>query len=275
MGTENGFMKAAPIVVVRGGGDLATGIVQKLSRAGFRVLVTEVPQPLAIRRTVALCEAVYTGLQRVEDITARKIADIDEAPPVWARGEVPLMVDPVCACLQTLRPDALVDAIIAKRNVGTHKGMADIVVALGPGFCAGKDAHAVIETMRGHSLGRLILDGEALANTGIPGELGGKSAERVVHAPAAGAVRHIRKIGDRVEKGETIFMIGDTPVASPLDGTLRGLITEGLVVQKGLKCADVDPRPAEDVDCSTISDKARNLGGAVLEAILYLGRQGA
>lgn len=264
---------SADRIVVRGGGDLATGVIQKLWRAGFKVAVLEVAKPLAIRRSVALCEAVRHGEAHVEDMRAYKVGSPQECPGVWECGHIPILVDPEAASLKILQPVAVVDAILAKRNIGTHGGIAPITVALGPGFSAPDEVDAVIETMRGHNLGRLILSGAAMPNTGVPGEVGGKSAERVVHAPAAGIVRHVRSIGDAVLKGEILFYVGDAPVPSPLDGILRGLIAEGLTICKGLKSADVDPRPASDVDWRSISDKARNLGGAVLEACLYVARR--
>lgn len=260
-----------PLVVVHGGGDLATGAIQKLHRAGLPVVVLETARPTAIRRTVALCEAVYTGTYQVEDIACKRVETVNEALACHTQNAVPLLVDPSGESIPSFAPGAVVDAILAKRNLGTHRGMAPVTVGLGPGFIAGKDVTAVIETVRGHDLGRLILQGAALPNTGIPGEIGGKSAQRVLHAPVAGTVRHVNSIGDVVQQGETIFYIGDTPVAAPFTGLLRGLIRQGLKVPKGMKVADVDPRT--DVNVFTISDKARCLGGAVLEAVLYLGRR--
>ena len=260
-------------VVLRGGGDLATGVAQKLWHAGFALVILEKETPLAIRRTVALSSAMQEGAYRVEDMLGRRISDPDECQKTWAANEIPLLVDPDCRSLAVLKPTIVVDAILAKRNLGMHTGLAPVTIALGPGFRAPQDVDVVIETMRGHQLGRLILDGEAMANTGVPGEVGGKSSERVVHAPVAGCVRHKRKIGDRVKRGEILFYLDETPVFSPLDGTLRGLIAQGMALPKGMKCADVDPRPEEDVDCLSISDKARSLGGAVLEACFWLGEK--
>ncbi|MDR1193710.1 MAG: EF2563 family selenium-dependent molybdenum hydroxylase system protein [Peptococcaceae bacterium] len=260
-------------VVIRGGGDLATGVAQKLWRAGFAVALLELAQPTAIRRSVALSSAMADGASQVEDMIARRLEDPAGCQAVWEKGEIPVLADPGCDTLPVLRPSIFVDATLAKRNLGTHRGMAPVTIALGPGFSAPEDVDAVIETMRGHYLGRLITKGEAQPNTGVPGELGGKTAERVVHAPVAGVVSHRHRIGDQVSRGEIIFLIGGTAVPSPLDGTLRGLIGAGLAVHQGMKCADVDPRPAGEVDCFTISDKARCLGGAVLEACFYLGRQ--
>lgn len=256
------------IVIVRGGGDLATGVVQKLFRSGFRVAVLETGSPTAIRRTVALCEAVFDGTARVEDMTARRVADAAECAGVWARGEIPLLVDPGMTSLASLRPSGLVDAILAKRNIGLRADLAGVVIALGPGFTAPADAHAVVETMRGHNLGRVIFSGAALPNTGVPGEIGGKSAQRVVHAPCAERVRHSSAIGRAVREGEPILSLDGTVVVAPFAGLLRGLIREGLQVPRGMKIADIDPRL--DSDWHSISDKARCIGGGVLEAYLYL-----
>lgn len=259
------------ILCVRGGGDLATGVVQKLARSGMRVVVLETAQPTVIRRTVALAVAAVEGEARVEDILCRRVDSCAQLVLCWEQGIVPLLIDPECRCLEELRPHGLIDAIIAKRNLGTHRAMAAVTLALGPGFRAPEEVDGVIETMRGHDLGRLVLDGEALPNTGTPGVIGGAGAQRVVHAPVGGTVRHVRAIGDKVEAGEPLFYIGDTPVPSPLTGLLRGLIAQGVQIPKGMKAADVDPRL--DTDWNTISDKARCLGGAALEGYLYLKGQ--
>lgn len=262
------MMHMEDIIIIRSGGDLATGVIQKFYRSGFKLLVLETNKPTAIRRTVALCEAVYTGYAQVEDIPCVKIESLQEIYACHESRTVPLLVDPNCKCLSQIKPAAVLDVILAKRNLDTCKGMAPVTIGFGPGFYAGKDVHAVIETMRGHNLGRLILKGEALSNTGVPGEIGGKSAQRVIHAPAAGTITHMHKIGDTVQKGEVLFKIGDIAARAPFTGLLRGLIREGFDVPKGMKVADIDPRL--DVDCYTISDKARCLGGAGLEAFLYL-----
>lgn len=257
-------------IVVRGGGDLATGVIQKFHRAGFHVLVLEAARPTAIRRTVSLSEAVYRGVAAVEDMTARLAGDERAIDAALDAGEIPLAVDPEGRWIERFKPRCVVDAILAKRNLGTFRGMAPATIAVGPGFVAGVDVDCVIESMRGHDLGRLIFEGAALPNTGTPGEIGGKSAERVVHAPCAGVVRPVRAIGDVVAAGETLCFVGDQPVAAPIAGLLRGLIAEGLSVPRGMKMADVDPRT--DVDWHTISDKARAIGGGALEAYLYLRR---
>jgi xanthine dehydrogenase accessory factor len=256
------------IIVIRGGGDLATGVAQKFYRAGFPVAVLEAARPTAIRRAVALCEAVYDGFARVEDMSARLVKTPGDFPACWAAGEIPVLVDPEAASIPAIRPVAVIDAILAKKNLGTRMDMAGVTIALGPGFVAGGDVRAVIETMRGHDLGRLILRGEASPNTATPGELGGKTAERVLKSPVAGAVKHRKQIGDTVMAGEIVLNVGGEPVPASIAGLLRGLIREGLEVPEGMKVADVDPRT--DVDWRTVSDKARCLGGAALEAYLYL-----
>ncbi len=261
------------LVIVRSGGDLATGVVQKLWRVGFKVLILEIARPLTIRRTVALSEAVRNGECQVEDLTAVKISTTEECERVWQSGRIPVLVDGSALSIERLKPDVVIDAIIAKRNIGTFKEMAPVVIALGPGFKAPEDVDVVIETLRGHYLGQLIRNGGPQVNTGIPGILGGKSAERVVHAPCDGIVQHVATLGQQVEKGQLLFYVDEVPVYSPLKGTLRGLISQNQIIRKGLKCADVDPRPVDEVDCHTISDKARALGGAVLEAVLLVGKE--
>lgn len=262
------------IVVVRGGGDIATGTIAKLHHSGYKVLVLEAQSPSAIRRHVALSEAVYEGTSRVEDIVCQRVTTLSEARNVWDQGQVPLMVDPEGTVMETIRPWAVVDAILAKKNLGTHRGMADITVALGTGFTAGQDVDIVIETMRGHNLGRLILEGTAMPNTGVPGIIAGYGKERVIHAPADGRLKGSSKIGDFVEKGQIIAWLeqdgGRVGVEASISGLLRGLIRDGYPVKKGLKIADIDPRKSEYENCFTISDKARCIAGGVLEALLYL-----
>lgn len=259
------------LVVVRGGGDIATGVVQVLHHAGLPVLVLETTMPTAIRRSVSLCEAVYDGAAQVEDLTARRIDKLSNVNECLKRGEIPLLVDPAGECLELLQPRTLVDAIIAKKNLGTTRAMAPITIALGPGFTAGEDVDAVVETMRGHDLARIYYQGSALPNTGVPGEIGGESALRVIHAPAAGLLRPIKNIGDIVHKGEALFLIDQQFVHAPIGGQLRGLIRPGYYVPKGMKVADIDPR--DYVDFRTISDKARSVGRGVLEAYIILNRR--
>ena len=256
------------LVVVRSGGDLGTGVIQKFWRAGFRVLVLEKAQPLTIRRTVALAEAVTLGEWQVEDMLARRIEDPEQARHQWVLGAIPVLVDADAQCLPDIRPVVVVDAILAKRNMGTHPAMAPITIALGPGYHAPTDVDAVVETMRGHDLGRVLYSGHAAANTGIPGEVGGKTHERVLYAPTDGTMYHARHIGEVVAAGETIFHVADIPVKSTIQGIVRGIALSGITVQKGMKCADIDPRPVSTVNCAGISDKARCVGGGALEACL-------
>lgn len=259
------------IVVVRGGGDLATGVIQKFYRAGIKVLVLESPCPTAIRRTVSLCEAVVSGTTHVEDMTAHLIKNICDCEKIWSMGDIPVMVDPDGISIKLVKPIGVINAVMAKKNLGTTASLAPVVLALGPSFSAPKDAHAVIETMRGPSLGNLILSGSALSDTGIPGLISGRAAERVLHAPCDGVVRSLRKIGEKVNEGDVIFMVGENAVTAPFRGILRGLIADGAHVTRGLKVADIDPRL--DIDCNAISDKARCIGGAALEGYLYFRKQ--
>ena len=258
-------------IVIRGGGDLATGVAQKFCRAGYPVVILETTAPTAIRRSVALCEAVYDGFAQVEDISCRKVTGIHEMESCWEAGTVPLLTDQTGESIKMIRPAAVIDAIIAKRNLGTNRGMASVTIALGPGFCAGEDVDIVIETMRGHDLGRLITRGYAKPDTGIPGDIDGKSAQRVVRAPVSGMVLHKKRIGDVAECGDILFTVGGTSVCAPFTGLLRGLVREGTQAPKGMKVADIDPRI--HVDWRAISDKARCLGGAALEAYLFLRRR--
>ena len=258
-------------IVVRGGGDLATGTIHRLWAAGFHVLVLEIPNPAAIRRQVSLCEAVYEGTATVEGLTAVLIKDISEMEKVWAEGKVPLLVDPEGKCLEDVKPAVLVDAIIAKVNLGTTRDMAPATIALGPGFTAGADVDVVIETSRGHKLGRVIKEGMAKPNTGIPGIIGGYGKERVMHSPAEGVLRNVHAIGDIVEAGTEIAYIesaeGRVPVYATITGIIRGLIRDGYPVTKGFKIADIDPRKEELENCWLISDKARCIAGSVLEQV--------
>ena len=268
-------MKKSHLIVVRGAGDIATGAIQKLMRSGFPVMCTEISKPSAIRRYVALSEAVYEKSWTVEDITAVHVNSISEAWIAVENGKVPIIVDPNCNILNEVKPMAVVDAILAKKNLGMKKSIAPITIALGPGFTAGVDADMVVETMRGHNLGRIIMEGSAMPNTGIPGIISGFGKERVIHASSAGTIHNVKKIGDTVIKGETIATIDRQPVLASLDGILRGLIRDGYEVTKGFKIADIDPRNEVKSNCFTISDKARCIGGSVLEGILMLHKKAA
>ncbi len=254
------------LVIVRGAGDLATGVIIRLVKAGYRVIATEVERPTVIRRTVSLAEAVYDGEIVIEGVTGRLVSTAEDAVRMLDEGIVPVMVDPSLSILDILHPRVLVDATIAKRNLGTRMDMAPLVIALGPGFTAGVDCHAVIETKRGHSLGRVITSGSAIPNTGIPGNIAGYAQERVIHSPAAGVFRSVSNIGDIVRKGDRIAYVSDVAVLATIDGKLRGLLHDGLTVPEGFKIADIDPR-GQEADHLTVSDKARAIAGGVLEAI--------
>ena len=265
------------LIIVRGGGDLATGTIYKLKKSGFPVLILEVENPSAIRRNVAFSEAIYQGQQTVEDMTCFLADSLQQAEDFLQEGKLTILVDPKGEAIANLKPLAVVDAIIAKRNLGTAKTMAPITVALGPGFVAGEDVDAVIETKRGHNLGRVIWSGSAAPNTGVPGLIGGFGKERVMHSPAQGILKNVKKITDTVTKGDVIAVIETesavVPVEASLDGILRGLIRDGYPVTKGFKIADIDPRSEEYNNCFTISDKARCIAGGVLEAILQLKKE--
>ena len=265
-------MKNDALILVRGGGDLATGTIHRLWSAGLRVLVLETEHPAAIRRQVSLCEAVYEGETVVEGLKAVRIDSFAQAETVWAENAVPVLVDPAGSCIAQAKPDVLVDAILAKRNLGTARDMAPLTIALGPGFTAGQDVDVVVETKRGHRLGRILREGAAIPNTGIPGVIGGYGRERVIHAAAAGTFVDLHRIGDIVEAGELIAQIKGadgtiTPVTTQITGILRGLLRSGYPVTPGFKVADVDPRKEELSNCFLISDKARCIAGSVLELV--------
>ena len=317
--SNNQIIKNNLLIICRGAGDLATGIIHRLHRAGHRVIALETDYPAAIRRQVSFCEAVYDGSAAVEGVTARLVPALNDAKndteiateadaetdaetyswindtpaahiasEKWSRsaieavleaGEVPLLIDPTGESIAHLKPDVVIDAIIAKKNLGTTIDMAPLVIGVGPGFTAGNDVHLVIESMRGHNLARIITDGMAQPNTGVPGNIAGFTSERVIHAPAAGYIHDVRKIGDIVQKGDEIARIYPdkgsfdnelfeyVPVNATITGIIRGLIREGYYFREGFKIADIDPRESELTNCFTISDKARSIAGSVLEAV--------
>ena len=305
--SNNQIIKKNLLIICRGAGDLATGIIHRLHRAGHRVIALETDYPAAIRRQVSFCEAVYDGSAAVEGVTARLVPALTDAETdtetysgindtpvahiasekwdssaieaVLEAGEVPLLIDPKGESIALLKPDVVVDAIIAKKNLGTTIDMAPLVIGVGPGFTAGQDVHLVIESMRGHNLARIITDGMAQPNTGVPGNIAGFTSERVIHAPAAGYIHDVRKIGDIVQKGDEIARIYPdkesydnalseyVPVNATITGIIRGLIREGYYFREGFKIADIDPRESELTNCFTISDKARSIAGSVLEAV--------
>ncbi len=264
--------KQPPLVAVKGAGDLATGVIHRLRRAGFAVIATELPQPTVLRRTVAFAEAVALGQMTVESITAQRAHSIEDIQIALANDFVPILVDPDGVVFKHLQPDVLVEATLSKYNSGITMNDAPIVIALGPGYEAGVDAHAVIETNRGHNLGRVYLEGNAEPDTGVPGTIGGFAGERLLRAPCAGRLFGVRQIGDQVQEGEIVAIVKsgqDTAsITAAISGILRGLVRDDLIVSAGMKVGDVDPRAIRE-HCFTISDKSRAIGGGVLEAILY------
>lgn len=257
------------LVLIKGAGDLATGVAVRLLHAGFRLVMTDIAQPTAVRRTVAFCQCIYDGTTQVEGITARHVSTTQEVEGCWERGEVPVLVDPEAEIRKKFPFDAEVDAILAKYNVNTRMDDAPIVVALGPGFTAGVDCHAVVETKRGHYLGRVITEGSAIPNTGVPGDVGGYSKERIIRACRDGIFEPVAAIGDTVAKGDIVARVDGEPVYSQMPGIVRGMLPAGLKVKRGMKSGDIDARCELD-HCFTVSDKARAIGGGVLEALLML-----
>lgn len=256
------------IIWIRGAGDIASGIAHRLFHSGFSVVMSDLPQPTSIRRTVCFSEAIIKGETTVEDITARRARNAEEAFAIIRENEIAVLSDPAGEIARLLEPFAVVDAILAKRNLGTSRSDARIVVGVGPGFTAGKDCHAVVETARGHTLGRVYYEGSALPDTGIPGNISGFTLERLLRSPRAGEFRGYKNIGDVVEAGEVCAAVDGEPVASRIRGVLRGILPDGIRVTEGMKCGDVDPR-CERSHCFMVSDKALAVGGAVLEAILH------
>jgi len=255
------------LVLLKGAGDLGTGVAYRLHRAGFPVIITELAQPLVVRRTVAFASAVYDGAITVEGITARRAESFDEAKKILDDGIIPVLIDPETRRREFFVPSVLIDAVMAKRNTGTRITDAPFVLALGPGFTPGVDCHAVIETQRGHNLGRVFWNRAAEPNSGTPGEIGGKSSERVLRAPCDGVLRKRLEIGDWVAQDAVIAYVADNEVRAPFEGILRGLMHDGLEVKAGMKIGDVDAR-ANRENCFTISDKSLGVGGGALEAVL-------
>jgi len=256
------------VIAVKGAGEMASAVAHRLYMANFRkIYLMERANPLAVRRLVSFCDAVYNGRQTVEDVTAVAVQSPDQIPSAWEDGLIPLLVDPEWSTLRAMAADVCIDAILAKKNLGTTLSEAPLVIGLGPGFTAGRDVHMVIETNRGHHLGRIILSGNAADNTGIPGEIAGYAKERVLRSPADGIFEASVAIGDLVKKGSPLGQVADRIVRAGVDGVVRGLIRTGTRVSRGLKIGDIDPRGNVD-HCPTISDKARAVAGSVLEAIL-------
>ncbi|MDD4169581.1 MAG: selenium-dependent molybdenum cofactor biosynthesis protein YqeB [Desulfotomaculaceae bacterium] len=260
------------LVVIRGAGEVASGAAHRLVRSGFSVAMIELPEPLVVRQKVSFAEAVFNGKCTVEDITAELAVTMSDINKLLEAGRIPIVADPSQYPLKTLRPTAVIDATMAKKNIGTTIGDAPVVIGLGPGFTAGVDVHAVVETQRGHDLGRVILHGQAEPNTGIPGNIGGYSVERVLRSPGSGTFNAVREIGDSVEKGEFVATVDDLPLYATISGVLRGLLHNSLKATPGMKVGDIDPRRRREY-CFTISDKARAIAGGVLEAYLFLQRR--
>lgn len=259
------------LVLIKGAGDLATGVALRLFHCGFQVVMTDLERPTAVRRTVAFSQAIYDGQTVVEGVTARRCDCPDRVSAVLAAGEIPVLADPAAEIRRQLPFDALVDAILAKRNTGTAVTDAPIVLALGPGFTAGVDCHGVVETMRGHHLGRLLLTGSAQPNTGVPGDIGGYTVERLIRAPADGPFEPLVSIGDTVTAGQSVARVAGVEVKAAIPGVVRGLLPAGIPVTRGMKAGDIDPRCRRE-HCFTVSDKARSIAGGVLEGLLRLSR---
>ncbi|MEM1486130.1 selenium-dependent molybdenum cofactor biosynthesis protein YqeB [Oscillospiraceae bacterium PP1C4] len=259
------------LIFIKGAGDLATGVAHRLHQCGFGVVMSEISQPTTVRCTVAFSRAVYDGAAVVEDVTARLAKNAEHAKQIVANGEVAVIIDPEASTLGELKPDALIDAILAKKNIGTSMTDAAVVVALGPGFIAGVDCHAVVETKRGHDLGRVIHKGRAIENTGIPGNIGGHTTDRIIRSCRSGIFNPVRQIGDLVCAGDVVATVDGEPVHALISGVVRGMLPANTPVCKGMKSGDIDPRGIVEY-CSTISDKARAIAGGALEAILNLSK---
>jgi xanthine dehydrogenase accessory factor len=257
------------MILIKGAGDLATGVANRLKKCGFDIVMTEISEPTTVRRTVAFSQAVYDKKVEVEGVKAILAYKKDDVHEIIKNGHIAVIVDENARIIEDIKPDVIIDAIIAKKNLGTNINDAKIVIALGPGFEAGSDCNCVIETQRGHHLGKAIYDGSAIPDTGIPGNIGGYTKERIIRATDNGKITPVSKIGDYVEKGDTVAYVNGTPIFAELNGIVRGMLQEGLEVYNGMKCGDIDPRCEKD-HCFSISDKARSIGGGVLEAILYL-----
>ena len=256
------------LILIRGAGDLASGVAHRLNNSGFQVIMLELPEPLVVRTTVSYASAVYEGKIEVEDVEAVLCRDNAEVDSVLANAKVAILIDPGGMAIRKYEPQVIIDATMIKHNRLSMLNDAELVIGLGPGFAAGVDVKAVIETKRGHELGRVIYSGSAIADTGEPGKIEGFGRERLLRAPIKGIFKPDKKIGDLVEKGDNVASVGDCEVLAEIDGMVRGMLYAGLMVEKGTKIGDIDPR-GDSVDYKTISDKARAIGGGVLEAILH------
>jgi xanthine dehydrogenase accessory factor len=261
------------IVAIKGAGEMASAAAWRIYMSNIRqILMLETPSPLAVRREVSFCEAVYEGRQTVEGVEACKVGKDTDVRKAWAQGKIAVAVDPEWKILDRFQPNVVIDAILAKKNLGTRMSEAPLVIGLGPGYVAGQDVHLVIETNRGHNLGKILTSGSAAPNTGIPGSIGGYTEERVLRAPRDGEFKTRYAIGDQVKRNDVIATVAEDAVRAKIDGVLRGLIRSSVPVRQGLKLGDIDPRGDADY-CHTISDKARAISGSVLEAILRVYNQ--
>ena len=253
---------------IKGAGEMASAIAWRLYMANIRkIFMMEIPCPLAVRRGVSFCEAIHEKSKTVEGVDAVRADRVDDVKQIWEQGKIAVLVDPGWTSGEKLKPDVVLDAILAKKNLGTTRTEAGLVIGLGPGFVAGDDVHMVIETNRGHNLGRIIASGSAEADTGIPGDIDGYTDERVLRAPHSGVFRTGKVIGDAVKKGEAVGEVAGTEVRTRIDGVVRGLLRSDIAVTRGLKLGDIDPRGVRN-HCFTISDKARAIAGSALEAVL-------
>ena len=257
------------MILIKGAGDLATGIAYRLKKSGFDIVMTEIDKPTTVRRTVAFSQAVFDNEIVIEGIKGVKVNNINEIYKEINQGNIPIIIDEKAEIIKELRPDVVVDAIIAKKNLGTNIKDAPIVIGVGPGFEAKVDCHLVVETKRGHYLGKVIEEGRAIPNTGVPGNIGGYTKERIIRASSNGKIKPVVSIGDFVKKGDVVAYVDGVEVLAQIDGIVRGMLQEGIEVFKGMKSGDIDPRCEKD-HCFTISDKARSIGGGVLEAIMYM-----
>jgi xanthine dehydrogenase accessory factor len=254
-------------VVIRGAGDLATGAALRLHHAGIKIAMTEIAAPHSVRRTVCFSQAVYERRTQVEDVCALLVSGETEMKEAFKNKQIAVFVDPAADIVKGFKPAVLVDAVMARRNTGTSLTDAPVVIGVGPGFTAGVDCHAVIETQRGHTLGRVITEGCALPSTGVPASIGGYTVERLLRSPANGVFEALMSIGDLVNEGDIVARVGGIPIKAEIAGMLRGILPSGITVRKGLKAGDIDPR-CERIHCFTVSDKALAVGGGVLEALL-------
>ena len=259
---------ASPLVMIKGAGEMASAAAWRLYMANIRrICMTELDAPLCVRRTVSFSSALEEGTSVVEGVSACVARNRNEIERAWSQGQIAVVPQLHWNALCDLSPTVVVDAILAKRNTGTKLSDAPLVIALGPGFFAGRDCHFVIETNRGHDLGRIITEGFAQPNTGVPGDIAGHTAARVLRSAADGVFLSERTIGDRIEVGQVVGTVNGAPITASVDGVLRGLIRPGTQVARGLKLGDIDPRAKAEY-CSTISDKARAIAGSVLESVM-------